>query len=128
MHISLKLLEYISCIRHKDTSRRTIPVEASTLNSLVSQSDGVGSYDWSFQADEEPTSYALMAFTSSGSSSSSGSDREKDYPLTDAVMILMMSTKLQVNEDCEIARDLVMKIFMKANKPKSKRSLDTSSK
>nr|GEX43046.1 hypothetical protein [Tanacetum cinerariifolium] len=53
---------------------------------------------------------------------------KKDYPLTDAVMILMMSTKLQVDEDCEIARDLVMKIFMKANKPKSKRSLDTSSK
>nr|GEW82652.1 putative ribonuclease H-like domain-containing protein [Tanacetum cinerariifolium] len=32
--------------------------------------DGVGSYDWSFQADEEPTNYALMAFTSSSSSSS----------------------------------------------------------
>nr|GEW30323.1 ribonuclease H-like domain-containing protein [Tanacetum cinerariifolium] len=32
------------------------------------------SYDWSFQADEEPTNYALMAFTSSSSTSSSGSD------------------------------------------------------
>nr|GEV56098.1 copia protein [Tanacetum cinerariifolium] len=31
--------------------------------------DGVGSYDWSFQAEEEPTNYALMAFTSSSSSS-----------------------------------------------------------
>nr|GEU80175.1 hypothetical protein [Tanacetum cinerariifolium] len=28
------------------------------------------SYDWSFQAEEEPTNYALMAFTSSSSSSS----------------------------------------------------------
>nr|GEW83144.1 retrovirus-related Pol polyprotein from transposon TNT 1-94 [Tanacetum cinerariifolium] len=28
------------------------------------------SYDWSFQAEEEPTDYALMAFTSSSSSSS----------------------------------------------------------
>nr|GEU61555.1 hypothetical protein [Tanacetum cinerariifolium] len=28
------------------------------------------SYDWSFQADEEPTNYALMAFNSSSSSSS----------------------------------------------------------
>nr|GEY78939.1 hypothetical protein [Tanacetum cinerariifolium] len=37
---------------------------------LVSQCDGVGSYDWSFQADEEPTNYALMEFTSSSSSSS----------------------------------------------------------
>nr|GEY19795.1 uncharacterized mitochondrial protein AtMg00810-like [Tanacetum cinerariifolium] len=34
------------------------------------------SYNWSFQADEEPTNYALMAFTSSSSSSSSGSDSE----------------------------------------------------
>nr|GEW70504.1 hypothetical protein [Tanacetum cinerariifolium] len=52
---------------------------------------------------------------------------EKDYPLSNAVMILMLSEKLQVEEDSEMARDLVMKIFMEANKPKSK-SLDTSSK
>nr|GEV34355.1 ribonuclease H-like domain-containing protein [Tanacetum cinerariifolium] len=36
----------------------------------MSKCDGVGSYDWSFQAEEEPTNYALMAFTSSSSSSS----------------------------------------------------------
>nr|GEV61076.1 hypothetical protein [Tanacetum cinerariifolium] len=52
---------------------------------------------------------------------------EKDYPLSDVVMIFMLSAKLQVDEDCEMARDLVMKIFMKANQLKS-RSLDTSSK
>nr|GEU89979.1 hypothetical protein [Tanacetum cinerariifolium] len=55
--------------RNKDTQRRNVPVETSTFNALVSQCDGVGSYDWSFQADEEPTNYALMAFTSSSSSS-----------------------------------------------------------
>nr|GEV13041.1 hypothetical protein [Tanacetum cinerariifolium] len=52
---------------------------------------------------------------------------EKDYPLTDVVLLLMLSTKLQVNEDCEMAKDLVMKIFMEANKPNSRKSLDTSS-
>nr|GFA42491.1 hypothetical protein [Tanacetum cinerariifolium] len=52
---------------------------------------------------------------------------EKDYPLSNGVMILMLSEKLQAKEDNEMARDLVMKIFMEANKPKS-RSLDTSSK
>nr|GEX25157.1 hypothetical protein [Tanacetum cinerariifolium] len=52
---------------------------------------------------------------------------EKDYPLSNGVMTLMLSAKLQVEEDSEMARDLVMKIFMEANKPKS-RSLDTSSK
>nr|GEU51450.1 hypothetical protein [Tanacetum cinerariifolium] len=53
-----------------EPQRRTVPVETSTSNALVSQCDGVGSYDWSFQAEEEPTNYALMAFTSSSSSSS----------------------------------------------------------
>nr|GFC77099.1 hypothetical protein [Tanacetum cinerariifolium] len=31
----------------------------------------VGTYDWSYQAEEEPTNFALMAFTSSSSNSSS---------------------------------------------------------
>nr|GEU54843.1 hypothetical protein [Tanacetum cinerariifolium] len=56
--------------KNKDTHKRTVLVETSTSNALVSQCDGVGSYDLSFQADEEPTNYALMAFTSSSSSSS----------------------------------------------------------
>nr|GEV54158.1 hypothetical protein [Tanacetum cinerariifolium] len=43
--------------------------------------DGVGSYDWSFQAEEEPTNYALMAFTSSSSSSSD--NKLKDNALVD---------------------------------------------
>nr|GEW65124.1 reverse transcriptase domain-containing protein [Tanacetum cinerariifolium] len=48
---------------------RNVPVETSTSNALVSQCDGVASNDWSFQAEEELTNYALMAFTSSSSSS-----------------------------------------------------------
>nr|GEX41673.1 hypothetical protein [Tanacetum cinerariifolium] len=52
---------------------------------------------------------------------------EKDYPLSNGVIIMMLSAKLQVEKDNDVSRDLVMKIFMEANKPKS-RSLDTSSK
>nr|GEZ34347.1 hypothetical protein [Tanacetum cinerariifolium] len=52
-----------------EPQRRTVPVETSTSNALVSQCDGVGSYDWSFQVEEEPTNYALIAFLSSSSSS-----------------------------------------------------------
>nr|GEW74247.1 hypothetical protein [Tanacetum cinerariifolium] len=52
-----------------EPQRRNVLVETSTLNALVSQCDGVRSYDWSFQAEEEPTNYALMAFSSSSSSS-----------------------------------------------------------
>nr|GEX51204.1 hypothetical protein [Tanacetum cinerariifolium] len=53
-----------------EPQRKSVSVETSTSNALVSQYDGVGSYDWSFQAKEEPTSYALIAFSSSSSSSS----------------------------------------------------------
>nr|GEU35887.1 hypothetical protein [Tanacetum cinerariifolium] len=42
---------------------------AFTSNALVSQCKGMGSYDWSFQVEEEPTNYALMALSSSSSSS-----------------------------------------------------------
>nr|GFA92888.1 hypothetical protein [Tanacetum cinerariifolium] len=54
-----------------ETQRRTIPVKTSTSNALVSQCDGTSTYDWSFQAKEEPTNFALMAFSSSSSNSSS---------------------------------------------------------
>nr|GEW96520.1 retrovirus-related Pol polyprotein from transposon TNT 1-94 [Tanacetum cinerariifolium] len=55
---------------HSSSPQRNVPAETSTSNALVSQCDGVGSYYWSFQAEEEPTNYALMAFTSSSSFSS----------------------------------------------------------
>nr|GEU90306.1 ribonuclease H-like domain-containing protein [Tanacetum cinerariifolium] len=50
-----------------EPQRRTVPVETSTSNALVSQCDGVRSYDWSYQAEEEPANYALMDFSSSSS-------------------------------------------------------------
>ncbi|GJU02946.1 ribonuclease H-like domain-containing protein [Tanacetum coccineum] len=60
--------------RRRENSKRTVTVETPTKNALVAQ-DGIGGYDWSYQAEEEhPTNYALMAYTSSGSSSSSDSE------------------------------------------------------
>nr|GFD07036.1 hypothetical protein [Tanacetum cinerariifolium] len=50
-----------------EPQRRTTPVETSTSNALVSQCDGRGSYDWSYQAEEETANFALMAFSSSSS-------------------------------------------------------------
>nr|GEV71883.1 hypothetical protein [Tanacetum cinerariifolium] len=74
--IDLKWQMAMECGSPKDSrrngaaepQRRNVSVETSTSNALVSQCDGVGSYDWSFQAEEEPTNYALMAFSSSSSS------------------------------------------------------------
>ncbi|GJU58044.1 ribonuclease H-like domain-containing protein [Tanacetum coccineum] len=61
--------------RNRDAPRRNAPVDTSTTNALVVQ-DGIGGYDWSFQAEEGITNFALMAYTSQGSSSSSSSDSE----------------------------------------------------
>nr|GEV16647.1 hypothetical protein [Tanacetum cinerariifolium] len=49
---------------------------------------------------------------------------EKDFPLSNTVMILMLGGKLQVENDNDMARDLVMKIFMEANKPRRKVWID----
>ncbi|GKE93247.1 hypothetical protein Tco_1574342, partial [Tanacetum coccineum] len=60
--------------RNRDAPRRIVPVE-TPANSLVVQ-DRIGGYDWSFQAEEGLTNFALMAYTSQGSLSSLSSDSE----------------------------------------------------
>ncbi|GKA52466.1 hypothetical protein Tco_0745781, partial [Tanacetum coccineum] len=68
--------------RNGDAPRRIVSVE-TPANALVVQ-DGIGGYDWSFQDKEGPTNFALMAYLSSGSSSSSSSDSEvRDNSITE---------------------------------------------
>nr|GEX98024.1 hypothetical protein [Tanacetum cinerariifolium] len=50
-----------------EPQRRHVPVETSTSNPLVSQCDGIESYDWSYQAEEEPANFTLIAISSSSS-------------------------------------------------------------
>nr|GEV24475.1 retrovirus-related Pol polyprotein from transposon TNT 1-94 [Tanacetum cinerariifolium] len=57
---------------HKESSRRSVPIETSTSTALVS-CDGLGGYDWSDQADEGLND-ALMAFSSSSSDSEVSND------------------------------------------------------
>ncbi|GKC73295.1 ribonuclease H-like domain-containing protein [Tanacetum coccineum] len=59
--------------RNREPTRRTVPVEETTSNALVSQCDGFG-YDWSDQAEEGPTNFALMAYSSTSLSSSTNSE------------------------------------------------------
>nr|GEX51671.1 hypothetical protein [Tanacetum cinerariifolium] len=66
-----------------EPQRRNVPVETSTSNALVSQCDGTGTYDWSYQAEEEPTNFGLMAFTSSSSNSSSDNELSPTKPEQD---------------------------------------------
>nr|GEW32815.1 hypothetical protein [Tanacetum cinerariifolium] len=101
--------------RNKDTKRRNVPVETSTSNALVSQCDGVGSYDWSFQADEEPTNYALMAFTSSSSSSS---DNENENVFEEDIKLLKLDVMLR-----DIALVALRKKFEAAEKERDELKL-----
>ncbi|GKF72417.1 ribonuclease H-like domain-containing protein [Tanacetum coccineum] len=59
--------------RNGDNTRRAMPVE-TPANALV-VTDRMG-YDWSYQTKEGSTDFALMAHSSSGSSSSSSLDTE----------------------------------------------------
>nr|GEW03563.1 hypothetical protein [Tanacetum cinerariifolium] len=49
--------------KHKESTRRTLPVEKPASSAFVS-CDGLGGYDWSDQAEEGPTNFALMAYSS----------------------------------------------------------------
>nr|GEU38470.1 hypothetical protein [Tanacetum cinerariifolium] len=89
--------------KNKYTQRITVPVETSTSNALVSQCDEVSGYDWSFQADEEPTNYALMAFTSSSSSGPSGSDSE-DIKLLKLDVMLRDNALVELRKKFEKAK------------------------
>ncbi|GJU03276.1 ribonuclease H-like domain-containing protein [Tanacetum coccineum] len=51
--------------RNRENTRRVVPVETTTSNALVS-CDGTG-YDWSDQAEEGPTNFALMAYSATSS-------------------------------------------------------------
>nr|GEU64981.1 retrovirus-related Pol polyprotein from transposon TNT 1-94 [Tanacetum cinerariifolium] len=81
--------------RNRDNTRRVVPVETS-INALV-VTDGMG-YDWSYQAEEGPTEFVLMAFSSSGSSSSD----IKRYSIT--------KLKNQLEESLKEKDDLKLKL------------------
>ncbi|GKC32156.1 hypothetical protein Tco_1039450 [Tanacetum coccineum] len=52
--------------RNRENTRRVVPVETTTSNALIS-CDGLGGYDWSDQAEEGLTNFALMAYSSTSS-------------------------------------------------------------
>ncbi|GKD17192.1 retrovirus-related pol polyprotein from transposon TNT 1-94 [Tanacetum coccineum] len=54
--------------RNRENTRRVVPVETTTSNALIS-CDGFGDYDWSNQAKEGPTNFALMAYSFTSSNS-----------------------------------------------------------
>nr|GEW98671.1 hypothetical protein [Tanacetum cinerariifolium] len=56
--------------RNRESLRRSVPVETPASLALVS-CDGNSGYDWSDQAEEGPTNFALIAYSSTSSNSES---------------------------------------------------------
>ncbi|GJT81221.1 ribonuclease H-like domain-containing protein [Tanacetum coccineum] len=83
--------------RSRDNTRRTVPVESSDAlvvqdNALIVQY-GLG-YDWSYVAQDEPTEFALMAYTSN----SLGSDTELGLESVEAQLIVHQKNEVVYEE------------------------------
>ncbi|GJT27760.1 ribonuclease H-like domain-containing protein [Tanacetum coccineum] len=72
--------------RNRENTRRVVPVETTASNALVS-CDG-SSYDWSDQAEEGPTNFALMAYSSTSSNSEVSTDSNCSSSCLENVKIL----------------------------------------
>ncbi|GJV27265.1 putative ribonuclease H-like domain-containing protein [Tanacetum coccineum] len=80
--------------RSRDNTRRTVPLETSDAlvvqdNALILQ-DGLGC-DWSYIAQDEPTKFALMAYTS-------GSDTELGLESVEAQLIIHQKNEVVYEE------------------------------
>ncbi|GKC18301.1 hypothetical protein Tco_1020451 [Tanacetum coccineum] len=72
--------------RNREITRRVVLVETTTSNGLVS-CDGSG-YDWSNQAEEGPTNFVLMAYSSTSSNSEVSTDSNCSSSCLENVKIL----------------------------------------
>ncbi|GJY00187.1 hypothetical protein Tco_0357205 [Tanacetum coccineum] len=73
--------------RNKKSTRRSVLVETTTSNALIS-CDGLGDYDWSDQAEEGPTNFALIAYTSTSFNSEVSTDSNCSSSCLENVKIL----------------------------------------
>ncbi|GKA51349.1 hypothetical protein Tco_0744545 [Tanacetum coccineum] len=72
--------------RNRENTRRVVPVETITSNALMS-CDGSG-YDWSDQAEEGLTNFALMAYSSTNSNSKISTDSNCSSSCLENIKIL----------------------------------------
>ncbi|GJR53308.1 hypothetical protein Tco_1403829 [Tanacetum coccineum] len=104
--------------KNRESTRRSVPVETTTSNALIS-CDGLVDYDWSDQAEEGPTNFALMAYTSTSSNSKVATDSNCSSSCLENVKILkeqneqllkdLRTSKLKTGLESVEARLLVYK-------------------
>ncbi|GJY75137.1 reverse transcriptase domain-containing protein [Tanacetum coccineum] len=114
--------------RSRDNTRRTVLVETSDAlvvqdNALIVQ-DGLG-YDWSYIAQDEPTEFALMAYTSN----SSGFDTEKNEAVyEEKIAVLEFKVKDKSNAITRLKNQLDETLREKDDLKAKLEQFETSSK
>nr|GEZ94950.1 hypothetical protein [Tanacetum cinerariifolium] len=92
--------------RSGDNERRVIPVK-TPVSTLVVQ-DGLGGYDWSYQAEKGPTDFVLMAYSSDSSNLSNFEKKiQKIDRLTRSLLIQGLSNDIySLIDSNKTAKDL----------------------
>nr|GEY90182.1 hypothetical protein [Tanacetum cinerariifolium] len=86
--------------RSADNERRVVSVE-NPASALVVQ-DGLGGYDWSYQAEEGPTDFVLMAHSSDSTNSS---NYRNEMPKCEIFKTKSDSSVSEIDEDNNQAKD-----------------------
>ncbi|GJW70191.1 hypothetical protein Tco_0127108 [Tanacetum coccineum] len=94
-------LQQINLDDLEDIGLRVVPVETTTSNALMS-CDGSG-YDWSDQAEEGPTNFALMAYSSTSSNSEVSTNSKCSSSCLENVKILKEQNE-QLLKDLRISK------------------------
>ncbi|GJY69164.1 putative ribonuclease H-like domain-containing protein [Tanacetum coccineum] len=82
--------------------KKNVPVETTTSNALIS-CDGLGDYDWSDQARECPTNFALMAYSSTSSNSEVSTD-SNFLESVEARLLVYKKNKSVYEEDIKVLK------------------------
>nr|GEV19354.1 hypothetical protein [Tanacetum cinerariifolium] len=73
--------------KHKESTRRIVPMETPALAALVS-CDGFGGYDWSDQTEDGPTNFSLIAYSCTSSNYEVSTDLNYSSSCLENVKIL----------------------------------------
>ncbi|GKC41008.1 ribonuclease H-like domain-containing protein [Tanacetum coccineum] len=110
--------------RNGDVPRRIVPVE-TPANALVVQ-DGIGGYDWSFQAEEGPTDFVLMAHLSLEATIVVHQKNEAVYE--EDIAFLKYDVKVRDNSITELKNQLAKALREKDDLKLKLEKFETSSK
>nr|GFB17272.1 hypothetical protein [Tanacetum cinerariifolium] len=88
--------------KHKESTRRTVPMEPLACSALVS-CDGLGGYDWSDQVKDSPTNFTLMAYSFISSNSKVSTDSNCSSSYLENVKILKEQNE-QLLKDLSISK------------------------